>query len=127
VRSAEPKFDELIHAAVRLRACALLRPVDALTFAVLRDSLDLTAPTLSKHLRALSDAGYVAMDRQPSADRDDDRRVGWVRLTPIGRTAFDGHVAALRQITQPAPTGSDSTPTVLGGGPRSGSMMPGAT
>lgn len=108
MRSAEPAFDELIHASVRLRACGLLRPVDALSFALLRDSLGLTAPTLSKHLRVLADAGYVAMDRQPSADRDDDRRVGWVRLTPIGRAAFDGHVAALRQITQAAPPASRS-------------------
>ena len=108
MRSAEPAFDELIHAPVRLRVCGLLRPVDALSFAVLRDSLGLTAPTLSKHLRALSDAGYVAMDKHPSAARDDDRRVGCVRLTPPGRAAFDGHVTALRQITQFHPAGSDS-------------------
>lgn len=112
MRSPEPAFDELIHAAVRLRACGLLRPVDALSFATLRDSLGLTAPTLSKHLRALSDAGYVAMDRQPSATRGDDRRVAWVRLTPLGRAAFDGHVAALRQITQaPRSTRKDSKQT----------------
>lgn len=104
MRSVKPQFDERIHAAVRLRACGLLRPVDALSFAVLRDSLGVTAPTLSKHLRVLSDAGYVAMDRQPSAARNDDRRVGWVRLTPAGRAAFDGHVAALRQITGPQTT-----------------------
>jgi DNA-binding MarR family transcriptional regulator len=115
VGSAEPAFDELIHAAVRLRACGLLRSVDALSFAVLRGTLGLTAPTLSKHLRVLSDAGYVAVDMQRSAARDDDRRVGWVRLTPLGRAAFDGHVAALRQITQPEPTRSVSK-TIAGDG-----------
>lgn len=103
MRSAEPAFDELIHAPVRLRACGLLRPVDALSFAALRDSLGLTAPTLSKHLRALSDAGYVTVDRKSSSAREDGRRVGWVRLTPAGRAAFDGHVTALRQITQSQP------------------------
>jgi DNA-binding transcriptional ArsR family regulator len=126
VRSVEPAFDELIHASVRLRACGLLRPVDALSFAVLRDTLGLTAPTLSKHLRALSDAGYVAMDRQPSADRDDDRRVGWVRLTPLGRAAFDGHVAALRQITQPAPPAPPSK-KVASRGAETMQPFPGAT
>ena len=96
----EPAFDEIIHARMRLRICGLLRPVDALSFVVLRDTLDLTPATLSKHLKVLTDAGYVTMDKTASRERVDLRRVAWVRLTPMGRDAFDGHVAALQAITR---------------------------
>jgi DNA-binding MarR family transcriptional regulator len=93
-------FDEVIHAPMRLRICGLLRPVDALSFGVLRDTLELTPATLSKHLKVLTDSGYVTMDKTASRERVDFRRVAWVRLTPMGRDAFDGHVAALQAITR---------------------------
>jgi DNA-binding MarR family transcriptional regulator len=96
----ELAFDEIIHAPLRLRICGLLRPVDALSFVVLRDTLDLTSATLSKHLKVLTDSGYVTMDKTASHERVDFRRVAWVRLTPMGRDAFDGHVAALLAITR---------------------------
>lgn len=99
----ELAFDEVIHAPMRLRICGLLRTVDALSFVVLRHTLDLTPATLSKHLKVLTQAGYVTMDKTASIDRLDLRRVTWVRLTPLGRKAFDGHVAALRAITQVDP------------------------
>ena len=38
----EAKFDETIHAPVRLRICGLLRPVDCLDFAVLRAPCSVT-------------------------------------------------------------------------------------
>lgn len=96
----ELAFDEIIHAPMRLRICGLLRPVDALAFVVLRDTLDLTPASLSKHLKVLTDSGYVTMDKTASRERVDFRRVAWVRLTPTGRNAFDGHVAALQAITR---------------------------
>ncbi|MBC7593854.1 MAG: transcriptional regulator [Kineosporiaceae bacterium] len=91
-------FDEIVHAPMRLRICGRLCAVDALSFVVLRDTLDLTPATLSKHLKVLTDAGYVTMDKTASRERADFRRMAWVRLTPMGRNAFDGHVAALRAI-----------------------------
>lgn len=96
----EPRFDELIHAPLRLRICGLLRPVDALAFRTLSETLDLPPTQLSKHLRALSDAGYVSVTKTPSPDRGDARRVAWVGLTRSGRRAFDQHAAMLRQITE---------------------------
>lgn len=95
-----PTFDEVIHAPVRLRLCGLLRPVQALSFQVLAETLDLTPVTLSKNLKVLGDVGYVSVSKQASADRQDRRRVSWVTLTDAGREAFDGHVAMLRQITE---------------------------
>ncbi|WP_127127597.1 transcriptional regulator [Georgenia sp. SYP-B2076] len=97
--ATEPLFDELVHNPVRLRICALLRQVDALLFSTMRETLDVSKPTLSKHLRTLAEAGYLTMNKVPSGEREDRRRVGWIRLSPAGRDAFDGHIAALQQIT----------------------------
>ncbi len=96
----ELAFDEIIHAPMRLRICGLLRPVEALAFIVLRDTLNLTPATLSKQLKVLTDYGYVSMDKTASRERVDLRRIAWVRLTPAGQHAFDGHVAALQAITR---------------------------
>ncbi|MEO2109060.1 MAG: transcriptional regulator [Actinomycetota bacterium] len=99
---AEVAFDETIHSPVRLRICGLLRPVDKLEFSVLRDTLDVSDATLSKHLKTLSTAGYATADKAASADRRDARRLTWLSLTPAGRVAFDAHVRALQAITTPA-------------------------
>lgn len=98
--TSAPRFDDLIHAPVRLRLCGLLRPVEALSFQVLAETLDLTSVNLSKNLKVLTEAGYVTVDKRASTERTDARRVAWVRLTAQGRTAFDAHVAMLKEITQ---------------------------
>jgi DNA-binding MarR family transcriptional regulator len=92
------RFDEVIHAPVRLRICGVLRPVEQMDFAVLRDTLDVSDATLSKHLKTLAEAKYVSMTKAASAARTDARRLTWVTLTPAGRNAFDAHVRALQEI-----------------------------
>jgi len=99
----EPRFDEIIHAPVRLRICGLLRPVEHLDFAVLRDALNVSDATLSKHLKTLATAGYITSSKAASAGRNDARQLTWLTLTPAGRSAFDAHVRALHQIAGPAP------------------------
>lgn len=99
---AETRFDEIIHAPVRLRICGLLRPVDHLDFAVLRDTLSVSDATLSKHLKTLATSGYVTSRKAVSAGRDDARRITWLALTRAGRTAFDAHVRALQEIAAPS-------------------------
>ncbi|MWV50804.1 helix-turn-helix domain-containing protein [Rathayibacter sp. VKM Ac-2803] len=98
--SAEARFDELIHAPLRLRICGLLRAGDGIDFGVLRDTLGIADASLSKNLKLLADAGLVAMSKSSSAARSDSRRVTWVALTPAGSSAFDAHVAALRAIAR---------------------------
>lgn len=87
-------FDDLIHAPVRLRICAVLDPVREIEFGSLLTLLDISKSALSKHVSVLADAGYVAQRR---AVRDTRQRV-WLRLTDAGRSAYRGHVAALRRI-----------------------------
>lgn len=91
-------FDETIHAPLRLRVCGMLRPVERLDFAVVREALAVSDASLSKHLKVLHEAGFVTMSKEPSPHRTDARRVTWLTLTARGRRAFDGHVQALREI-----------------------------
>jgi DNA-binding MarR family transcriptional regulator len=90
----EAAFDELIHAPLRLKICAMLSPVRALPFSEIRDSLGISDSVLSKHLSALAETGYVEVSRV----RADSRSRRRVTLTELGRTALRGHLAALQAI-----------------------------
>jgi DNA-binding MarR family transcriptional regulator len=94
----EAAFNELIHAPLRLQICAMLSPVRSLPFSDIRDSLDISDSVLSKHLSALSEAGYVEVSRVRAGSRS--RRQ--VTLTKPGRTALLGHLAALQAIAAAA-------------------------
>jgi DNA-binding MarR family transcriptional regulator len=91
---AAARFDELIHPSTRLSIVSLLAAADWVDFAFVRDELGLSDSALSKQLSTLEEAGYVRIER-PLSER---RRRVVARLTPAGRKAFDGHVAALREI-----------------------------
>ncbi|MEV0221025.1 transcriptional regulator [Streptomyces sp. NPDC050704] len=91
-------FDELIHPATRLSVVALLAPTEWADFAFIRDSLSLSDSALSKQLHTLEEAGYLEIHKEGGGRR---RRTK-VRLTDRGRTAFEGHVAALRAIVEGA-------------------------
>ncbi|MGJ9425895.1 transcriptional regulator [Nesterenkonia halotolerans] len=99
VASSQVGFDELIHAPVRLRICASLAPLQWAEFAQLRDALEVADSVLSKHLKQLSDAGYVDVERFSKGGRSHVR----VALTVNGRRAYVGHVAALRAMTHQTP------------------------
>lgn len=102
-REPAPAFHELIHAPVRLRICGLLRPVDEVEFAVLRDTLQLKDANLSKNLRLLADAELVSLRKEFSPVRNDARRLTWVSLTDAGQSALSAHLAALRAIAEGDP------------------------
>ncbi|MFJ8752409.1 transcriptional regulator [Streptomyces sp. NPDC102441] len=91
-------FDELIHPATRLSVVALLATTEWADFAFIRDSLSLSDSALSKQLHTLEEAGYLELHKEGGGRQ---RRTK-VRLTDRGRTAFDGHVAALRAIVEGA-------------------------
>lgn len=88
------KFDELIHAPNRLKICALLAPVTSLEFSTLREQLGISDSVLSKHIKPLEEAGYVAVDKKASQGR----QRTWLSLSAKGRKAFSGHVEVLREI-----------------------------
>lgn len=91
-------FNELIHVPARLRVCSILAEVAEVEFGVVRDSLELSDSALSKHLRVLETAGYVALRKGVV----DTRTRTWVGLTKAGRSAFRAHVGALRALAASA-------------------------
>jgi DNA-binding MarR family transcriptional regulator len=95
---AAARFDELIHPSTRLSLVATLAAADWAEFGYLRDRLSLSDSALSKQLATLEEAGYVATERRLEGRRHKVR----ARLTPVGRTAFAGHVAALEEIVAAA-------------------------
>jgi DNA-binding MarR family transcriptional regulator len=92
------RFDELIHPSTRLSLVATLAAVDWAEFAYLKDRLSLSDSALSKQLATLEEAGYVDTERRLEGSRHKVR----ARLTPVGRDAFHGHVAALQAIVASA-------------------------
>ena len=105
MRSAA-RFDEVVHAPNRLQICAVLSAVDSADFATVRDGLGVADSVLSKHVRVLHEAGYVAIHKATSASRV---RTS-LSLTEAGRAAYEGHVAALQAIVG---NGSPSVRTML--------------
>ena len=87
-------FNDLIHPRQRLMICAASDQAKEIRFDLLAKALDMSAPTLSKHLAKLEEGQYVATRR----DSADSRRQ-WVELTPTEKSAFARHVAALRELT----------------------------
>ena len=92
--SRAARFDEVVHAPNRLQICAVLSAVDSADFATVRDGLGVADSVLSKHVRVLHEAGYVAIHKATSASRV---RTS-LSLTEAGRAAYEGHVAALQAI-----------------------------
>lgn len=88
-------FDEIVHAPQRLRILAMIDAVAGdLEFAVLRDALDVADSVLSKHLKVLSEAGYVTVRKVATIGRPRT----WIGLTALGAEAYRAHVAALREL-----------------------------
>lgn len=87
-------FDPVIHAPPRLQICARLAAVETMDFATMREMLDVSESVLSKHVKTLEDAGYVAIRKATLAHR----QRTWLALTIAGRKAFAAHAAALRAL-----------------------------
>lgn len=92
--SATARFDELIHAPTRLAIMSLLAATDWADFRFIRDELRLSDSALSKQLTTLEAAGYVSIRKSFVGKRP---RTS-ARLSPVGRKAFEQHVAALQEI-----------------------------
>ncbi|NDZ93681.1 ArsR family transcriptional regulator [Streptomyces sp. SID6673] len=88
------RFDELIHPSTRLALVATLAAADWAEFAFLKEHLALSDSALSKQLSTLEEAGYLSTERRLTGRR----RTVRARLTAAGRSAYTGHIAALRAI-----------------------------
>lgn len=104
------QFDEVVHAPHRLRICAFLDSTSATEFATLRELLGVADSVVSKHLKVLNDAGYVTISKPTGRGRVRT----WVELTPAGRDAYRGHVAALKQLVDGVGVAAAAAPADVG-------------
>jgi len=93
-----PQLDTVIHAANRLRICALLAPLEEAWFPVLRARLDRSDSVLSTQLKQLEEVGYV----QRHKCRLNGRRRTWACLTGRRRRTSGRHVEELRRLVAAA-------------------------
>jgi DNA-binding MarR family transcriptional regulator len=87
-------FDPAFHQPVRLQIGAVLSTAQDAEFARLRDIAGVADSVMSKHLSALSEAGYVHLRKSAV----DGRQRTWASMTGAGKRAFSAHVSALRQL-----------------------------
>jgi len=87
-------FEPLLQAPARLQVMAVLANAQDAEFARLKEITASSDSVMSKHLAALSDAGFISLRKAAL----DGRQRTWVSLTRIGRKVFADHVAALQRI-----------------------------
>ena len=96
-----PGLDPLIHAPVRLQICAILTATDEAEFALVREETGVSESVLSKQVKLLEEAGYVAVRKATLASR----QRTWLSLTASGRAAFAAHMQALTRLAATAASG----------------------
>jgi DNA-binding MarR family transcriptional regulator len=87
-------FDAVLHPPARLQIAAVLAQAQDAEFALLKDITGASDSVMSKHLAALSDAGYVALRKANAGGR----QRTWASLTRSGKSAFRRHVKALETL-----------------------------
>jgi DNA-binding MarR family transcriptional regulator len=87
-------FDAVLHAPARLQIAAVLTQAQEAEFALLKTITGTSDSVMSKHLAALTEAGYVTLRKAPF----DGRQRTWAKLTSAGREAFRNHVRALEAL-----------------------------
>jgi DNA-binding transcriptional ArsR family regulator len=96
-RFAFPELDRVLHERARLGILScLISCGTAVTFADLKGLCDLTDGNLSRHLRALEEAGIVALTHRKEGPRPQTS----IEFTRAGRKRFLDYVEVLETIVQ---------------------------
>ena len=91
---ARHRLDEVIHHPVRFSMVAALAGVDEAEFSVVRDAVEVSDSVLSRQASTLETNGYVKLRKGYVGKRPRT----WLSLTAAGRTAYERHLGALREI-----------------------------
>ena len=102
-RHPRHRLDPVIHFPIRLSIMACLAEVADAEFGFVKDTVEISAATLSKQVAILEDSGYVAV-RKGYVGR---RPRTWLALTEAGREALAAHLDTLRAIATPSRSGPD--------------------
>jgi len=90
------QLDRVIHEKGRLAIMSMLAASPELSFTELRDTLAMTDGNLTTDIRALQEAGYVAVAKS----YQNRRPLTTCSLTPAGRRAFTEYINLLEKIVQ---------------------------
>ena len=89
-----PELDPVIHGKLRLALLSLLVSVEEADFTWLREKTGSTDGNLGAQMLKLEEAGYVAMEKRFAGRKPQTL----YRMTPAGREALAGYVAALKVL-----------------------------
>jgi len=89
-----PELDPVIHGKLRLALLSLLIGVEEADFTWLREKTGSTDGNLGAQMLKLEEAGYVAMEKRFAGRKPQTL----YRMTPKGREALAGYVAALKSL-----------------------------
>lgn len=91
-------IDENLHSPVRFAILASLVSLDKAEFSFVRDAIGSSDSVLSKQASALEALGYLKVTKGHVGKRPRT----WFALTAAGRSAFTGHLDALRALADAA-------------------------
>lgn len=94
------QLDPIIHQPSRLQimsALCQLSDSERVDFSYMKDLIGLTDGNLGAHLATLEGNGYIALTKEFVVRKPKT----FISVTPPGRAAFNGHVAALKAILLP--------------------------
>ena len=101
-RFAYPELDRVLHERARLGILSCLTSLHTkVAFSELRDLCDLTDGNLSRHLKALEEAGIIALERE---EKEGARPTTWIEFTRSGRKRFLDYVDVLETIVRASST-----------------------
>jgi len=89
-------LDDVVHPRHRLGILTIAAEARRIDFAYLRESLQLTAGNLSRHITVLAEAELVEVEKGYEGKRPRT----WVRITPTGRKALAAEMAALATLVR---------------------------
>lgn len=87
-------LDPVIHFPLRLSIMSVLASLEEAEFRFVAETVEVNAPTLSKQMAVLEEAGYLRV-RKGYVGR---RPRTWLSLTPVGRERLAAHLRALHEI-----------------------------
>jgi DNA-binding MarR family transcriptional regulator len=91
--------DRLVHEPARFMVLAHLYVVDSADFVFLMRQTKLTQGNLSSHMNKLESAGYIEVTKGFKGKRPHTM----LRLTELGRTAFDAYRQRMEQVLSDLP------------------------
>ena len=89
-------LDDVVHQRHRLGILTIAAEARRVEFSYLRESLELTAGNLSRHIAVLAEAGLIDVEKGYASSRPRT----WVRITPTGRKELAAEMTALKALVR---------------------------